>query len=122
MHTGDMPTPIKYYNNSISGIYHEIEDKANETLLSMLPEDIRESYKEYFFRSEKDEELWKLVKAADKLSALVKCIEEENFGNREFTSAKEATRSAIREMNVPEADEFLREFVPSYSLTLDNLR
>ena len=120
--TGDMPTPIKYYNNSISGIYHEIEDKANETLLSMLPEDIRESYKEYFFRSEKDEELWKLVKAADKLSALVKCIEEENFGNREFTSAKEATRMAIKEMNIPEADEFLREFMPSYSLTLDNLR
>ncbi|MBR0132863.1 MAG: 5'-deoxynucleotidase [Lachnospiraceae bacterium] len=120
--TGDMPTPIKYYNNSISGIYHEIEDKANETLLSMLPEDIRESYKEYFFRSEKDEELWKLVKAADKLSALVKCIEEENFGNREFSSAKEATRMAIKEMNIPEADEFLREFMPSYSLTLDNLR
>ena len=120
--TGDMPTPIKYYNNSISGIYHEIEDKANETLLSMLPEDIRESYKEYFFRSEKDAELWKLVKAADKLSALVKCIEEENFGNREFSSAKEATRMAIKEMNIPEADEFLREFMPSYSLTLDTLR
>ena len=120
--TGDMPTPIKYYNNNISGIYHEIEDKANETLLSMLPEDIRESYREYFFRNEKDEELWKLVKAADKLSALVKCIEEENFGNREFSSAKEATRMAIREMNIPEADEFLREFMPSYSLTLDNLR
>ncbi|MBP3238723.1 MAG: 5'-deoxynucleotidase [Lachnospiraceae bacterium] len=120
--TGDMPTPVKYYNTSISGIYHEIEDKANETLLSMLPEDIRESYKEYFFKNEKDEELWKLVKAADKLSALVKCIEEENFGNREFSSAKEATRMAIKEMNLPEADEFLREFMPSYSLTLDNLR
>ena len=120
--TGDMPTPVKYYNTSISGIYHEIEDKANETLLSMLPEDIRESYKEDFFKNEKDEELWKLVKAADKLSALVKCIEEENFGNREFSSAKEATRMAIKEMNLPEADEFLREFMPSYSLTLDNLR
>ncbi len=120
--TGDMPTPVKYYNKDIKHIYHEIEDNANESLLSMLPDDIAKEYRQYFFKQEDDAELWKLVKAADKLSALVKCIEEENFGNREFSSAKEATRSAIREMNVPEADEFLREFVPSYSLTLDNLR
>ena len=120
--TGDMPTPVKYYNYNISHIYHEIEDKANETLLDMLPEDIRESYRKYFFRQTEDEELWKLVKAADKISALIKCIEEENTGNKEFESAKDSTKLAIHELNVPEANEFLSVFIPSFSLTLDNLR
>lgn len=120
--TGDMPTPVKYYNHSISDIYHEIEDRANRTLLDMLPDDMQESFKEYFFRQEQDEELWKLVKAADKISALIKCIEEENTGNREFDSARDATKRAIFDLHVPEADEFLRVFVPSFSLTLDNLK
>ena len=120
--TGDMPTPVKYYNSDIKSIYHEIEDKANENLLRMLPEDISAYYRQYFFKQDDDEELWKLVKAADKLSALVKCIEEENFGNREFASAKEAAKLALINMHIPEADEFMREFLPSYSLTLDNLR
>lgn len=120
--TGDMPTPVKYYNSDIKSIYHEIEDKANENLLRMLPEDISAYYRQYFFKQDDDEELWKLVKAADKLSALVKCIEEENFGNREFASAKEAAKLALINMHIPEVDEFMREFLPSYSLTLDNLR
>lgn len=120
--TGDMPTPVKYYNPDIKNIYHEIEDKANESLLGMLPEDLRESYREYFFKEEEDAELWVLVKAADKISALIKCIEEEKAGNREFVNAREATEESIMSMNVPEASEFIREFIPSYGLTLDNLK
>ena len=120
--TGDMPTPVKYYNPDIADIYHEIEDKANESLLGMLPEDIREGYRDYFFKQEKDAELWKLVKAADKISALIKCIEEENTGNKEFESAKDSTKLAIYELHCPEADEFMSVFIPSFSLTLDNLR
>ena len=119
--TGDMPTPVKYYNSSISGIYHEIEDKANESLLRMLPEDMREYYREYFFKQEEDAELWKLVKAADKISALVKCMEEEKAGNREFKEAHATTLNAIKSMNLPEADDFLAEFGDSFSKTLDEL-
>lgn len=119
--TGDMPTPVKYYNSSIRGIYHEIEDKANESLLNMLPEDMREYYREYFFKQEEDAELWKLVKAADKISALVKCLEEEKAGNKEFIEAKKTTREAIVKMNLPEADDFLAEFEENYSVTLDEL-
>lgn len=119
--TGDMPTPVKYYNSDISGIYHEIEDKANESLLKMLPEDIRKCYRVYLFKGEEDEELWRLVKAADKLSALVKCIEEEKAGNREFSEAKKTTLEAIKRMCIPEADAFLEEFAQSYELTLDEL-
>lgn len=119
--TGDMPTPVKYYNSDISGIYHEIEDKANESLLRMLPEDIRECYREYLFKGKDDEELWKLVKAADKISALVKCMEEEKAGNREFIEARKTTLRAIKEMHIPEADTFLEEFSHSYEMTLDEL-
>lgn len=119
--TGDMPTPVKYYNSHISGIYHEIEDKANEALLEMLPEDMRECYREYFFKKEEDAELWKLVKAADKISALVKCMEEEKAGNREFSEAKKTTLESIEKMNMPEAKVFLEEFAPCYEMTLDEL-
>lgn len=119
--TGDMPTPVKYYNSHISGIYHEIEDKANESLLAMLPEDMREIYREYFFKQEEDAELWKLVKAADKISALVKCMEEEKAGNKEFAEARITTQAAIEKMELPEADTFLKEFAHSYELTLDEL-
>lgn len=120
--TGDMPTPVKYYNSDIRDIYHEIEDKANMTLLSMLPEDLRAYYREYFFKEEADAELWRLVKAADKISALIKCIAEENAGNTEFKDAKLSTQKAISEMDVPEALIFLEEFIDSYSLTLDELK
>lgn len=119
--TGDMPTPVKYYNSDISGIYHEIEDKANESLLRMLPKDIRECYREYLFQSEEDKELWRLVKAADKISALVKCMEEEKAGNKEFVEARKTTLEAIEKMHMPEANIFLEEFARSYELTLDEL-
>lgn len=95
--TGDMPTPIKYYNASIQGAFKDIETKAARQLLSMLPEDLRPDYESIFFPEEGEEELCLLVKAADKLSALIKCIEEGKAGNTEFRSARETITKALRQ-------------------------
>ena len=119
--TGDMPTPIKYFNKSIQGSYKEIERHAAERLLNMLPADIREEYFDLFFLQKEDEYLWKLVKGADKLSALIKCIQEENAGNTEFISAKNSTIELLKDLNIEEVNIFMEEFVPSYSKTLDEL-
>lgn len=119
--TGDMPTPIKYFNKSIQGSYKEIERHAAERLLNMLPADIREEYFDLFFLQKEDEYLWKLVKGADKLSALIKCIQEENAGNTEFISAKNSTLELLKDLNIEEVDIFMEEFIPSYSKTLDEL-
>ena len=119
--TGDMPTPIKYYNPEIKAAYKQVEAGANEKLVSMLPEDLRGDYRPFFCHEGEDPELLRLLKAADKLSALVKCIEEENAGNREFVKAKQSTLKAIEEMRLPEADAFIKEFLPSYGLTVDEL-
>lgn len=119
--TGDMPTPIKYYNPEIKAAYKEVEAVANEKLLSMLPEDLREDYRPFFCHEKEDAELLGLLKAADKLSALVKCVEEENAGNREFVKAKQSILRSIEEMRLPEADAFVEEFLPSYGLTVDEL-
>ena len=119
--TGDMPTPIKYYNPEIKAAYKEVEAVANEKLVSMLPEDLRGDYRPLFCHEGEDPELLRLLKAADKLSALVKCIEEENAGNREFVKAKQSTLKAIEEMRLPEVDAFIKEFLPSYGLTVDEL-
>ena len=119
--TGDMPTPIKYYNPEIKEAYKEVEAVANKKLLEMLPEDLRLDYKPYFDHSGEDPELLKLLKAADKISALIKCVEEENSGNREFSKAKISIMESIAEMQLPEADTFVRDFLPSYGLTIDEL-
>lgn len=122
--TGDMPTPIKYYNKSIKEVFHSIEDEANQKLLSQLPDDLRQEYEKIFFKqSQEDSEMWKLVKAADKLSALIKCIEEEKSGNREFIKAKESTERAVLAMvdELPAVSDFMREFIPSFYKTLDEL-
>lgn len=114
--TGDMPTPIKYYNDGIKFAYKQIEKTAGEQLINMLPEDFKEDFKEIY---EPDYEIKRLVKAADKLSALIKCIEELNMGNREFESAEKSIRAGIKELNCPEAEVFCEEFIPSFYLTLD---
>ncbi|HHX54941.1 MAG TPA: 5'-deoxynucleotidase [Clostridiales bacterium] len=119
--TGDMPTPIKYFNKSIQGSYKEIERQAAERLLNMLAEDLRDEYTDLFVPQKEDEYLWKLVKGADKLSALIKCIQEENAGNKEFISAKNSTLELIKELNIEEVNIFMEEFIPSYSKTLDEL-
>ncbi len=119
--TGDMPTPIKYLNKDIKGAFKDIEAKANRRLLDMLPEDLRPDYEELFFPDSSLEYERKLVKAADKLSALIKCIEEEKTGNTEFKSAGRTLEASIEEMWLDEAAIFMREFLPSYRLTLDEL-
>lgn len=117
--TGDLPTPIKYYNKDIKSVYSEIEDNASRQLLSYLPDDIREVYQPLLCRDENESELWELVKAADKISALIKCVEEKQMGNKDFSDAENATLKAIKSMKIKEADIFLDEFMPSYGLTLD---
>lgn len=121
--TGDMPTPIKYYNKLIKDAYKSLEDEANRSLLSQLPEDIRDSYEDIFFKTKEYEYEWKLVKAADKLSALIKCMEEEKTGNREFVKAKESTEKSVEAMSAefPEVEIFVREFLPAFGKTLDEL-
>ncbi len=117
--TGDLPTPIKYYNKNIKSAYSEIENNASNQLLSYLPDDIKEEYRPLLFKDESESEHWELVKAADKISALIKCVEEKQMGNKDFSDAESATLKIIKELNVKEADVFLEEFMPSYGLTLD---
>ena len=117
--TGDMPTPVKYHSEEMRKAYSVVEDTAGRTLLSMLPEDMRGTYEGAFFKKEEDEYLWKIVKAADKLSALIKCIEETKAGNSEFEKALQSTEDSLREMNIPEAEIFLQEFIGSFYLSLD---
>lgn len=117
--TGDLPTPVKYYSKEIKNAYAIVEENAEKQLLSYLPDDIRDVYSDIIGHKEKDEELWKLIKAADKISALIKCTEELQMGNKDFEKAYNSTLASIKALNVPEADEFLDEFMPAYSLTLD---
>ena len=119
--TGDMPTPIKYFNESIQGAFKAVEEVAAHRLLKMLPEDIRKSYEAIFFMQEEDAYLWKLVKAADKLSALIKCIEERKAGNSEFLSAEKSLREILGVMKLEEITMFIDEFLPAYDKTLDEL-
>ena len=119
--TGDMPTPVKYYNAEIKNTYKNIEHRASETLLGMLPEQMQGVYREIFEKQEQDGYLWRLVKAADKLSAYIKCMEEEQTGNLEFVRAKEQTLRHIRQMELPEADLFLEYFMDAYGKNLDEL-
>ncbi len=120
--TGDMPTPIKYYSDEMRDTFKEIEDLAAIQLLAMLPDDIREEYEDLFFQQDKDTYLWKLVKAADKISALIKCVEEEKAGNTEFVNAKKLTKKSIDAMELEEVDVFFDEFFPAYLKTLDELQ
>jgi 5'-deoxynucleotidase len=117
--TGDMPTPVKYYNDDIKNVYKDIERVAGERLLSMLPESYKADYEPFFEKQPEDEELWKLVKAADKISALIKCIEEYRMGNKEFEIALKAQEKKIDEINLPEVEFFKKHFLPAYYLTLD---
>ena len=118
--TGDLPTPIKYYNPPIRTAYQAVERMAEDRLLAYLPDDLRPDYKALLHQeTAENEELLPLVKAADKLSALIKCVEERAMGNAEFLRAEQTIRTAIAELHLPEADCFVEEFLPSYSLTLD---
>lgn len=117
--TGDMPTPIKYYNDEIKGAYKQIEAAAEKQLSEMLPDDFKKDFANIY---NPDPLTRRLVKAADKLSALIKCTEELNLGNKEFEVAQKATLKSIENMKCPEAEVFLHEFIPSFSLSLDEQR
>ncbi len=125
--TGDMPTPVKYGNDAIRDAYKAVERNAEEQLLARLPEDLRQAY-EGILTAPKEPDpkelyLRRLVKAADKLSALIKCIEERDSGNREFRSAEATTRESIEGLaeELPEVRDFVRDFLPAYGKTLDEL-
>ena len=121
--TGDMPTPVKYANRDIRDIYKEIEDKAADRLVSMLPEDFQEDYSLALKQNAAgDDALRPYIKAADRFSALIKCIEEMRMGNDEFRSARDTIARSIREMHLPEAEVFEAEFLPAFSLPLDELQ
>ena len=118
--TGDLPTPVKYKSPEIQGAYRDLEENARTRLLNMLPEDMRPSFATYITPNEDTYE-WRLVKAADRISAYLKCVEEEKMGNRDFAHAKLSIQDSINQNSLPEVHEFMREFVPSFSLSPDEL-
>ena len=117
--TGDMPTPVKYYNPLIRNAYKEVESVAKDELLEGLPEEMRPYYASIMQDTEREAVMWLYVKAADKLAALVKCIEERSMGNQDFCKAEETTIESIQEMKLPEVNFFMEHFIPAYGLTLD---
>lgn len=118
--TGDMPTPVKYQNFTIETAFKDVESAANQTLLEMLPEDLWDTYGPLV--QESDENLKPLVKAADKLSAWIKCVEERKAGNTEFRIAEKTIREGLEKMALTEVQLFLEEFGPAFELTLDEMR
>ena len=119
--TGDMPTPVKYFNPQIKDAYKEVEAVAGEKLLEMLPGDLRMEYEPFFEKQPQDEMFWGYVKAADKLSALIKCTEEIRMGNLEFAKAQQSISEALGQIDMPELRIFMEEMLPAYNLTLDEL-
>ena len=119
--TGDLPTPVKYYNPEIREAYREVEEVSARRLLSMLPEALRPAY-EPLLLEDQESEYHALVKAADKLSAYIKCVEEVKAGNTEFRQAAEQTYHILEDSPLPEVAYFLEHFLPGFSLTLDELQ
>lgn len=122
--TGDLPTPVKYFNPEIKKAYKMVENVAAQKLLTMLPEDLRDPYRDLLMPDSADPEIAEalmLVKAADKISAYIKCLAEEKAGNTEFVQAKRSTEVILQEMNLPEVAWFLKNFLPGFGLSLDEL-
>ena len=122
--TGDLPTPIKYRNKEITKAYKEVESEAARTLVNLLPDDLQDEYLPLLdpaFEGEEGEVMKKIVKAADKISAYIKCIREESSGNKEFLSAKETLKESIYSMGLEEANEFMELYVPAFGFNLDQL-
>ena len=118
--TGDMPTPIKYFNPGIREAFKNIEHIASDKLLEYLPDDLRDDFEKIIKPDETTQE-WLVVKAADRISAYIKCLEEEACGNRDFADAKNTILRSIMDMRLPEAEDFMYEFVPSFADSLDAL-
>ena len=122
--TGDLPTPIKYHSPEITQAYKNVEGQATDTLLSLLPEVLRGEYRELFCPDRTDpakDESYRLVKAADRICAYIKCITEENSGNREFSCAKKSILESIENLDYPEVKYFMEHFIPAYGMTLDEI-
>ena len=126
--TGDMPTPVKYFNPAIQQAYKDVEKEAVKRLIGMLPEELSMTYEGLLSPDKTDPAVFqamKIVKAADRISALIKCIEEAKAGNKEFISAEKSIRESItrtiKENELPEVDYFMDKFIPAYSKTLDEL-
>ena len=120
--TGDMPTPVKYYDDDIKEAYKRVEYVASKKMVDKLPDYMKKHYEKLFFPQEDKAYEWRLVKAADKLSALIKCKHELNSGNQEFKTAYETTKKALHDMNMEEVEVFMQDFLPAYDLTLDELQ
>ena len=118
---GDLPTPVKYFNPEIKTAYQTIEQTAVHKLFGMLPEELRGDYQPFFKPDEADRDHHELVKAADKLCAYLKCLEEVSAGNQEFSQAEQTLKETVERIDLPEVRYFLKTFVPSFRLTLDEL-
>ncbi len=118
--TGDLPTPIKYFNPEIRDAYKDLEKNACDRLLAMLPEDLKGEYEEYVNPDVSSEE-YRLVKLADRLAAYLKCVEEVKAGNSEFKKAKATIEKELKASDNPAVGYYLKEFAPAYELTLDEL-
>lgn len=118
--TGDMPTPVKYFTEDLHDKYKEIEDKARRRLLETLPDELKDTYRPYILDMENDP-LWPLAKAADTLSAYLKCAEEIQVGNSEFEEAFRTTENKLKNLHLKEVDWFLEHFAGSFALTLDEM-
>ena len=117
--TGDLPTPVKYNNDELRSAYHRLEALSSDRLLSLLPEDLQPAFTP-FMKQESGYE-HSLVKAADKISAYIKCMEEQRAGNREFDYAAENVRRSLADIGLPEVKDFLTDFLPAFDMTLDEL-
>jgi len=119
--TGDLPTPVKYHSEHLRAAYKQVEKSACASLLGLLPEDLRGAYAPLLSPETNEAALWKYVKAADKLSALIKCMEERKAGNCEFSRAEGSLREILRGMRMPEVECFMEEFLPAYEEPLDGM-
>lgn len=117
--TGDMPTPVKYYSPVIRNAYKEVETVAEKEMLSGIPSELRDRYKGLMLETDNEKELWRYVKAADKISAYIKCLEESRTGNTDFEDAQSTIRRSIDELHLKEADYYMDKFIPAYMQTLD---
>lgn len=120
--TGDLPTPVKYFNGEIRDAYQAIEGHATSQLLNLLPQDLRSEYKDILSIPDSDQESRALIKAADTLCAYIKCLEEESAGNHEFSRAKRSIESKVTALcQRPEVAYFVKNFIPAFALTLDEI-
>ena len=117
--TGDLPTPVKYHSDELRGAYHRLEELSADRLLALLPEDLQPAFTPYMKQASGYEHT--LVKAADRISACIKCMEEQRAGNREFDYAAENIRESIFAIDLPEVKDFLTDFLPAFDMTLDEL-